>query len=938
MKSQILNQVFVSLDLETTGLNLDNDEIIEIGAIKFQNEKVLGTFKSFVKPPRMIPAFVSLMTGITNDDVNDAPELDEISADLTAFVGDSAIVGQNISFDLSFLQKRGILFRGPAYDTLEMSLILCPRFPEHNLSALARELGINVSSAHRALDDADTTMQVFNRLLNRVESLQEETVHAMAPLVQDQLWPFGMLLRSRIDSHLATDSDQFSKHFVQIISERMDESFATHPRIVPNSTREPVSLDDLGAIFDGDSKFASARQNYEMRPQQKKMAVSVGESINDSTKLVIEAGAGTGKSLAYLVPALSYALKNDETVVVSTSTRGLQEQLMTKDVPDALLALGKTEADAHVITIKGQGNYLCLQRLIERIQAMVQSYSSEEAKFLIRLIVWLEESITGDQGELTLWAHERKLWDAVSAWDSEKGEDCLFRRQGRCFVDVARRHTRSAHLVLTNHAFLLADAARNSGFLAHSSHLIVDEAHKLEDEATNQFGGTLDHNDLSELFSPFLPQTQKRDSFGDRIQHNIKGNENLSLRLMDVQKSITSIIALAERGNNNLDVLFDGLAKSLKLQAKESNNYQQRLRITSATHNRDEWHGIVSTVEDLAIQFSGLHTELERLERIMVGDGMADVNAEIVSLRQQIVTKQEILVRVLIHTTVEDIRWISQNPRGGLSLNYAPLDVGPTLNEKVFSQNKSTVFTSATISLGRTFDYFKGRLGLDDAQSILLDESFDYRDAAAVFIPRDMPDMDTSEYDNSLGNAVIDLVEASQGHALMLFTSHAALRRVHKVVAPSLQELGFDVLAQGIDGRPGQLVAIFRESEKTLLLGTGTFWEGVDFAGDALQLLMMARLPFRVPNDPIFAARSEIYEDPFNEMAIPESILRFRQGFGRLIRTNKDHGAVVLFDNRLINRPYGQLFLDALPETNIQMPTLDDLPDFVGGWIHDSTG
>ena len=316
---------------------------------------------------------------------------------------------------------------------------------------------------------------------------------------------------------------------------------------------------------------------------------------------------------------------------------------------------------------------------------------------------------------------------------------------------------------------------------------------------------------------------------------------------------------------------------------------------------------------------------------------MLDVNAESFSLRQRFMGAQEIIRRVLVQTTVDDVRWISQNPRGGLSLSYAPLDVGPILDEKVFSQNKSTVFTSATISLGRTFDYFKGRLGLNHAESILLDESFDYRDAAAVFIPRDMPDMDTLEYDNSLGNAVIDLVEASQGHALMLFTSHAALRRVHKAVAPSLQELGFDVLAQGIDGRPGQLVTIFRESEKTLLLGTGTFWEGIDFAGDTLQLLMMARLPFRVPNDPIFAARSEIYEDAFNEMAIPESILRFRQGFGRLIRTNKDHGAVVLFDNRLLNRPYGQLFLDALPETNIQMPSLDDLPDLVGGWLHDFT-
>jgi DNA polymerase-3 subunit epsilon/ATP-dependent DNA helicase DinG len=266
-------------------------------------------------------------------------------------------------------------------------------------------------------------------------------------------------------------------------------------------------------------------------------------------------------------------------------------------------------------------------------------------------------------------------------------------------------------------------------------------------------------------------------------------------------------------------------------------------------------------------------------------------------------------------------------------LERAPLHTGPLLQEHVFSGKTAVVMTSATMCVSTKFDYVKAQLGVTDCRERVLGSAFDYRTASAVFAPRDMPAPDAPAFQRTVERVLTDLAGATDGHGLALFTSYAALRNTYTAIKRPLEERGILVLAQGIDGQPSRLIEAFRGNPKALLLGAGTFWEGVDLGGADLRLLVITRLPFRVPTDPIVAARSESYDDPFNQYALPETILRFRQGFGRLIRTNRDHGVVVILDGRVVSKSYGRAFLDALPGVAAAKPALRDLPNEVGAWL-----
>ena len=927
------DQVFVSIDLETTGLNQQSDEIIEIGAVKFRGTEELDTFRTLINPHRSLPSFITLLTGIHEEELTDAPSLGDVGGDLREFVGDAAILGQNVAFDIGFLKEKGIEFSGPVYDTLEMALILLPRFPEHGLSAMATALGVSLDSPHRALADAYTTMRVFHKLLDRIETLQPPTLQAILPLTSNRDWPFGRLLQAQAEQ-AATGEDRGVQGLIRSVLERMDAKSDTsstlHPRLVP----EPADADAISDMLSPGGALARSRNAFEDRPQQREMAVQIAHSFNQGLEMIIEAGAGTGKSLAYLIPALSFALANERTVVIATSTRGLQEQLLTKDVPDALLAFQGKADEMRIATLKGQGNYLCLHRLATRLQR--PDISIEEAKFLLRLIVWLEESVSGDQGELNLWVQERRLWELVSAWDGRGGFDCPYRKRGACFVNHARRLAQGAHVVLTNHAFLLADAARGSGFLSHATHLILDEAHHLEDEATSQFGDKVTQSDVVERLNRLRDSGTETMRLGARAHDAIAAKSLAPARIQDIDSIAAEVDDIAERTTERVLTLFTTLTELATAATRERSDYEQRFRFTPETQSHPQWRPVAETWEDVDAQFQSIDRALGRL---LAGVEDADDQGLLADISAEAQATRELRTRLktlLLPDTTEDIRWLTQRQNSDVILERAPLNVGPSLREHLFAQKDSIVLTSATMSISRTFSYMQGRLGLEEAETLLLKSPFDYRNAASVYIPTDMPDPNSPQYNRAIERTLVDVVAAAEGHALALFTSYAALRAAYTFVKPALDAYGIGVLAQGINGQPARLLDIFRNTPKALLLGTGTFWEGVDLAGDSLRLLVMTRLPFRVPTDPIFAARSEMFDDPFSQMAVPEAILRFRQGFGRLIRTREDQGAVVLLDNRLLTKGYGQMFIDSLPDAAVTKPRLSELPDEVAAWLGDA--
>ncbi|MGE3858064.1 MAG: exonuclease domain-containing protein, partial [Dehalococcoidia bacterium] len=483
---------FVSLDLETTGLNMETDQIIEVGATRFDRSGAFENFSTFVDPGRGIPREVRELTGIADADLKDAPRFSDVREALREFIGDRAIVGQNIAFDLAFLRAEHIEPRGPAFDTWELASVLLPTATRLNLASLAAAVGVHMPVAHRALADAEATRDIFLALIARLEALPRALLLELRAFATRADWAFAML----IDDALARTG---GLEAVDATGARAIMSALPLPpvrvQIAPLVPRDPV-LPTLPEEIDALFTRAAARTDllpvYERRPGQETMAQAVARLLDDGGTTAIEAGTGTGKSLAYLLPAALHALRNDDRVVVSTHTLNLQDQLAHKDLPVATALVeelaGVDAGTLRTTVLKGRSNYLCLERWAG-VRMDPSPRSEPEVRLFGRVAAWLPETETGDLAELYMTSQERPAWDQLNA----DGTDCLQRRcayvrDGSCFLLRARTRAASAHVVVVNHSLLLANAARADQVLPPFRHLVVDEAHRLEDVATQHYG------------------------------------------------------------------------------------------------------------------------------------------------------------------------------------------------------------------------------------------------------------------------------------------------------------------------------------------------------------------------------------------------------------------------------------------------------------------
>jgi DNA polymerase-3 subunit epsilon/ATP-dependent DNA helicase DinG len=923
----------VAIDLETTGLQPGSDQIIEIGAVLFRGEDVLGTYHQMVDPGRSLPQFITLLTGIKPDDLKGAPLFEAVAPALTEFIGDRPIVGQNVSFDLTFLANKGVRPPGPVFDTREMSRLIRPDAADHGLTSLSAAFGVINESPHRALADAETTMKVFQALWERLGDVEAETL-AMArslALRAGASWPLGRLVETA--ARLRDVAPGTSSDVIRALLKRLGPPAPARSPIRPRLVRERVAPERMAALFAPDGPVAKALDSYEPRPQQATMASRIVEALDDGKRLMVEAPPGTGKSLAYLAPALAFAHANHAPVAVATSTRGLQEQLANKDLPNAMRALGLDYGAVPVAVLKGRGNYLCLSRLAVALER--PDLTPDEVGFLARLLVWLESTQRGDIGELSLNEQETVLWSALSASTGEEHATCSFQREGNCFLARSRREAQGAHLVITNHALLLADSAHDGGVLEHVKHLILDEAHNLEDEATDQYGRRVTQREVDDLLGALGATTGR-----PRLLTNALAQASAAgapARVEEMARQGEAVAGSAAASLQRARALFSLLNRMFGRQKGDSgDNGESRVRLTRAVRQRQEWRPVSTAWEDLDAALSETGRALGKLHDLVEDVTSPDVAHALEDLNKRVGELRSKLELVVTPSGEGGIAWVDvqTDNRHGMTLQWAPLSVAPLLQSGLFHERESIVLTSATLTTAGSFAYLKRRLGLDDAEELLLDSPFDYANAAAVFAPRDMPGPDASGYGRAVEQTVAQLAMIADGGVLVLFTAYSALRQAYNYLKNALQERGITVLGQGTDGPPARLAEMMRTQPHTVVLGAASFWEGVDLAGDALKVLIIARLPFAVPNDPIVAARSETYVDAFNEFTLPVSLLRFRQGVGRLIRSSKDQGAIVLLDSRVVTRAYGAVFLQALPTGAYASPSLSDLPTEVANWLH----
>lgn len=916
----------VFLDLETTGTNPEVNEIIEIGAVKLDSSKE-RIFQALVKPRGEVPYYITRLTGITSRALDSAPSFNRISQELVEFLGDSVIIGHNIAFDLGFLTAAGLKLDNPSFDTLEIARLLFPALPEYSLAFLSAYLEIEHSPSHRALDDAMATLQVFNRLKNKAESLNKEDLGEIMRLFPVTGWSFGQLLQEayRLKIWHAEKTSVKKKPPVQIQDKNNEAETGAKP--------PARSLDSkkISSLFKAGSPLGKSFLSFENRPGQVQMTLLVNQSFLNKKHLLAEAGTGTGKSAAYLLPSLFLSASEQKPVVISTNTINLQEQLMNKDIP-GLMQIPDLQG-LKITHLKGRNNYLCMRRWKNLFSD--KSINQEEAKLALRIFLWIKECKNGDRGEIQLKGEEDHVWKRICSIDTDcLGENCFYKRNRACFFYNARDRAEKANLLIINHALLISNMAMGDSVLPDFDYLVIDEAHHLEDVATDHLGFRLKERDIQEFLEDIkrtlytYSRSDKEDTkTASRVASRSPGQEikaqgaSVSTHIYGLKKEILDF--------------YVKVKEFIQSNTRDPEEYEQKIRLIPRLRSTPGWRNIIKTCESVIGAMEMMEKDMEKLFSMIEALPESSRGEAYRALPGLISQSQEIrrqISSIILLPDVELIYWFSMNQEEA-ALCAAPLNVSLPLQSHLFSEKSGIVLTSATLCPGGDFNYIEGRLGLSEVDKISIPSPFDYSGNCLVTVAEDMPEPDKISYPEALEAALKSICLTTKGKTLVLFTAHKPLRTIRSRLQPLLDKEGTLILAQGLDGSAKHLLEQFRSQENTILFGTSSFWEGVDVVGEALSVLVIVKLPFPVPSDPIIAARSEAYENPFSEYSLPLAILKFKQGFGRLIRSQSDRGVMVVLDSRLKTKSYGRRFLDALPLCAKQYAPIRAIPEEIKTWL-----
>ena len=675
---------------------------------------------------------------------------------------------------------------------------------------------------------------------------------------------------------------------------------------------------------------------YELRQEQLQMLVSVTTAFNNNEISLIEAGTGTGKTLSYLVPAVNWALKNEERVVISTNTINLQEQLIDKDIP---LLYDAFDDDFNYSLVKGMRNYLCLLRTETIQDGLFEMADEDEVGSIDDILEWAKVTEDGSLSDLNFTPPD-SVWEKVSA----ESDSCLRARcpyYSRCFFYKSRREIASSQLLIVNHHLLFSDLAIKSasessdaGILPPFKRVIFDEAHHLNDAATSHFGMRATKFGILRVL-----RRLKRKGKGGQGKGLIYYTAALATKLIKMQKKgvvnellkkvddllSTKVDTLEQYVGDSFDALYT-LCLGV-VQENESGKEEINMRITDEILKLEGWGNIDKKFSILRIRLKELHEEIKAITDILIDYEVENDIAKLIVEFRGIGNKLDYYSDVVsTFLSAEDdgfVRWVEgRMGRGGIlsGIGLSPLDVSPRLKERLYSKCDTVVMTSATMAVNKNFGFLKSGLGLQDEERVdelILPSPFNYEEQLLLMIPDDIPEPGNVGYAEAISGLIRDAVMASKGNALMLFTSYTLLETVYRNIHGELEDEGILALKQGAFPR-ARLLDKFRIEDNSVLFATDSFWEGVDVPGDALKLVIIARLPFRVPTEPIIEARVEYMEsqglNSFTDYSVPVAVLKFKQGFGRLIRTKTDKGAVLVLDKRVISKFYGKYFLNSLPD------------------------
>ncbi|WP_294741004.1 ATP-dependent DNA helicase DinG [uncultured Exiguobacterium sp.] len=926
----MLKKKYVVVDLETTGHSIKaGDEMIEIGMAVIEDGQLTEQLSAFVRPTQPIPPFISQLTGITDKDVKNAETFDVLAPRVLSLLDGGVFVAHNVQFDLNFLndalEEEGYLpYTGPVIDTVELARILLPTAESHALSHLSESLHLAHQEAHRAGSDASATAELLLELLKRLHTLPLETLKHLRRLSPRLFSAIEEEIDHAIRSVGIEEDTGFDRFRKIALKKRQTIERLTHPPVL-----EPFGpfVDELNAVT-----FPRLFEGYEERRGQLEMMRHVYQSLDQETPLLVEAGTGTGKSLGYLVPAAHYALEHEVPIVVSTHTIQLQEQLFARDLP---LLRQLFDAPVQIALLKGRSNYIDLRKFEFFLNDQEDAYNFTLAKAI--LLVWLTETETGDLEEVSLPGGAAQGNIGIKQLIQSDSQSQLGRFDpwySRDFFQHAIRQAKDATIIVTNHALLFSDLQFEAGVLPKGSPLILDEAHQIEEVASHHFGLVFDGHTFDRLFRQLGYSSDKKLlhrlldlseewDIAEMVEaHSETVDEALTTLLeeadgllMIIQAYGLELASRKARREGMVSIRFKRLDRSMRAVQESAKRVELVLR------------RLRQAIRAIHKLFHEHREQMSYRERSLVADLKA--------ITSQIEEAELAIFETMLAPHDETVSWIETSVKNRkLTRVYTqPIDISERLRRDVFSK-RTCILTSATLTVSNKFQFIENRLGLDafETRRFVVPSPFGYADNVRLMIPTDLPllqDVPLPEFAETIAEAILQIAEVTEGRMLVLFTSNDLLRLTHEATKPLLPDR-FTLLSQGVtQGSRQRLMKQFKQLDACILFGTASFWEGVDIPGDDLSCLVIVRLPFAPPDQPIVQARSERIEklgkSSFFEYSLPQAIIRFKQGFGRLIRTTNDRGVVFVLDRRIETTRYGKRFVTSLPKVPVLSKPLDEL-------------
>lgn len=900
----INSNYLIAVDIETTGLNTDTDNIIEIAAIKFLNGEYVDKYVTFVNPMMRITEEITALTGISDNDVLFSPTISQISEEINEFIGNAPVVGHNLKFDLSILNRENIAIDNDSIDTYDIAYLVLESDINLSLSSLADHLNVPFDDLHRAEGDAYLSFQVFQSMIPYIEkiSIQNLSLYSfLASKVDKQTNTIWEILATNIkadsfnlDSYI-TNLDKFSQL-------NYDEFDKTELR---NFLSKFTCDEFITYMFSHKGPIASTIKDFYQRDSQLEMSSKTANTFELSNQILIEAGTGTGKTLAYLIPALWHSVMSDKKVAISTNTITLQDQLINKEIPALLNSLkedvNQLEYTNFAHPQKGKNNYVCISRYIDILKS--SNLTTDQYRLYSKVGVWIQKTSSGDKNEIHIPGWQNSNWDKISVGMKH---NCNTRGIA-CFYDHSRKIANISTLLIVNHSLLLADLRSGNNILPEYGYLIIDEAHNLEQEIINQFGFEASKNRILDQ----LKYYQNSVFLRNRIEQTDK---------------LENLRELLETHSFNISEFFTQIDQIFNNQVTQNNI--QNLIVNEQIANSKPFISLLPIWNESLQSFKkilNLNESIPELQADEFSDFIFDLDLLYESIQE-----------LLINRNDNSVYWINKRNRyqsnEELSLKLAPLNTAEILENYLYVNEVGTLLTSATLSINGSLDYASTQYGIDNTNSSVIKSPFDYKNMVLLGLIRDIPDPRNELYQQKLDSTLVDICSSTKGGILILHTSYYSLRISRSILKKSLETKGYTIKAQGIDGTINQILSSIQNHENFIIMGTNTLWEGIDIPDSKLKSVVITRLPFGVPGDPINTAKSAKLNNPFRELTLPQAIIRFRQGFGRLIRNEKGKGAVFILDSRIINQQYGNLFINSIPECSMKKIDTSQISILLKDW------